>query len=88
MLLIDFARIIHLEQQVRNHSHLISTVSETELHHFVAKLAGTVYKFHNKPFRPHYDLFDQSIELAITLGAQQVSTCQLIRYLQQLYPRY
>jgi hypothetical protein len=86
MLLLDFPRMIHIDGKVRNHCHLISTVSESELHDFATQLAGTQYKFHNKPFRPHYDLFDQSIELAIVLGAQQVSTRELIRYLRQLYP--
>jgi len=85
MLYFDTPRIIIFENKQRLATHLISDVSLDELHQFATKIAVPDRAFHNKPNRPHYDLFDNSIQRAKHAGAIQVSTKTLIKTLMLRY---
>ena len=85
MLYFDIPRIIIFHGKERLATHLISDVSLTELHHFAKKIGVPDRAFHNKPNRPHYDLFDNFIEKAIETGAKEITTKSLIIMLKRIY---
>ena len=64
---------------------MVSTKSEEELHKFASERMNMKHAWYEKDGyagfnHPHYDLFGQSLlQQAIRLGAEQVSTQDLIR---------
>jgi len=56
-----------------------------ELHAFMLRLPCPGKRFHNKPNRPHYDLSERCLGVALEKGAQLVTTRELLRIYQQYY---
>lgn len=66
-------------------AHLVSDVSEEELHAFAQTLGLPQRAFHAKPGRPHYDVLDQWIGRAVSLGATAVVPRTLVLFLQRRF---
>jgi hypothetical protein len=66
------------EHRGRRWAHLTSDESFDELHEFAAALGLPPRAFH----RDHYDLPDELYERALTHGAHQVSSRELVRRLK------
>ncbi|MCB1177837.1 MAG: DUF4031 domain-containing protein [Leptospiraceae bacterium] len=64
--------------------HMVSS-NLGDLHEF-AKLIGLSRRwFHNKPYRPHYDVRDGMITKALNAGAKRVSRKELLMFLKENY---
>jgi hypothetical protein len=59
--------------------HMATDSDIAELHHMAARLGLRRAWFQNKPTHPHYDLTPAKRAQAIRLGAQAVSTHELLR---------
>lgn len=68
----------------REFSHLVGE-SLPELHAFARALPCSRKWFHNKPGRPHYDLYGRCIEEALRRGAKLVTTRQLLMICDRHY---
>jgi hypothetical protein len=84
LIYIDRPRTIVFKGKNRLASHCVSP-SLTDLHDFAALIGLPERAFHDKPFRPHYDLFDHTIDMALRAGAQQISNRELVQLLQRYY---
>ena len=84
MIFLDRPRIIHFKGRDRRACHC-SGVDIVALHTFMIGIGVPHRAFHNKPFRPHYDLFDDYIEKALEAGAKQVSNADFVRLLIRYY---
>ena len=77
MVYIDTPRRLWFKGQSRLTCHCVAD-SLDELHDFVHHLGLPRRAFQDKPNRPHYDLFDEQIDLARQLGATPVPNRELI----------
>ncbi len=59
--------------------HLVTDGDLDELHQFAERLGINRRRFQNHPRHPHYDLLPTSRDLAVALGAVEVTTSQLAR---------
>ena len=59
------------------YAHMMSDVSQEELHVFASTIKVPKYKYH-KAKRLHYDVTASQVETAISNGAVQVTSKQLI----------
>ena len=64
-----------------NYCHLMTDNGLIELHEFAEKLGVRRY-FQNKPRYPHYDLSPNKRRLAVSLGAIEVSSEEMIKMCQ------
>ncbi|MBE0695591.1 MAG: DUF4031 domain-containing protein [Anaerolineaceae bacterium] len=63
--------------------HLVTDGELEELHQFAGRLGIQRKRFQNHPRHPHYDLHPPGRELAVVLGAVEVTTAQLARLFHQ-----
>ena len=59
--------------------HLVTDGEIEELHHFAARLGAPRRGFQDYPRHPHYDLHPRGRDLAVALGAVEVTTSELAR---------
>jgi hypothetical protein len=84
MIFMDRPRYIWFRGRKRLTCHC-SGVDLEALHAFMTGIGVPHRAFHNKPNRPHYDLFDEAIDRALDAGAVQVSNPEFVRLLIQHY---
>lgn len=84
MVYIDTPRRVWFKGRERLACHCTAD-SLAELHDFAEELGLPRRAFENKPGRPHYDLFDEWIELARSKGAQPVLNRELVNILRMRY---
>jgi hypothetical protein len=76
-ILVDEARWPYRGQM---YCHMISDKGDlSELHAFAAKLGLKRLWFQNKPRWPHYDLAPSTRRLAVQLGAEEVTSSEMVR---------
>lgn len=63
--------------------HLVTDGDLEELHQFAARMGVHRRHFQDHPHHPHYDLHPYARELAIALGAVEVTTAHLARIFHQ-----
>jgi hypothetical protein len=63
--------------------HLVTDGNIEELHEFAAQIGLSPGRFQDHPRHPHYDLRPSGREIAIALGAVEVSTSELARIVRQ-----
>jgi hypothetical protein len=78
MIYIDTERTIFFRGAWRRHVHCTAD-SLVELHGTMSEWGIPPRAFHDKPGLPHYDLFDQGIDIAHEKGALQVVRREFIR---------
>lgn len=87
MIYVDPPKLRKVRTRFRLTAHMVSDESLAELHEFAQKLGLPYRAFHNKPYRPHYDLLDEWIDKAIALGAKPVSAKEVVLILRKLTAR-
>jgi hypothetical protein len=63
--------------------HMVTDGDLEELHLFAERMGIQRRRFQDHPRHPHYDLHPYGRELAVTLGAVEVTTSQLARMFRQ-----
>lgn len=63
--------------------HMVTDGSLEELHIFAERIGISRRRFQNHSRHPHYDLMPASRELAVALGANEVSTSELAKILTE-----
>jgi hypothetical protein len=63
--------------------HLVTDGDMEELHQFAVRLGIQRRYFQDHPRHPHYDLHPYGRELAVALGAEEVTTSYLARMFRQ-----
>ena len=79
--------MIFIDKPKNGYSHMISDCSIDELHEFAQKIEIKRCWFHNRrgKGRPHYDLKEKYITVAIANGAKIVSTREIFFLLKKTY---
>lgn len=67
--------------------HMVTDGDLEELHRFAEQIGISRRRFQPHPRHPHYDLTPSSRQLALALGAVEVSTRQLFHLLRELENR-